>query len=104
MRPAQHCWSLEPHVCRACFGRIASRPADGDEDSHSRVYQCTNCGLEAEGAKASVVCACGTKVRKGGKASASFVDAGLRCHANQEPSPAFPSQFVASYAGAQGGQ
>lgn len=103
MRPAQHCWRLEPHVCRACFSRIASRPADGDEDDAGRVYQCTNCGLEAEGTKPSVLCACGTKLRKGGKSSAALVDAGLRCHANQDVRPDFPSLYVASYGGAQGG-
>lgn len=79
---------LEPHVCRVCFGRVASR-ALGDR----RVYVCTNCGLEGVGGKPSAICACGIKVRKN--------DAGIRCHANKVRSPEFPALFVASYGGAQ---
>lgn len=94
-----HQWRLEPHVCRACFGRVASRPA-GDEDSDHRIYACTNCGLEAEGARASVLCACGTKIRSGVQ-KGRYVDAGLRCHENRARSPEFPAQYVASHAGAQ---
>lgn len=92
---------LESHVCRSCFGRIASFPAaDGD----ARVYQCTNCGLEAEGHKPGVVCACGTKLRKrkgDGRSAETLVDAGLRCHPNRRISPEFPSLYVCSYGGAQ---
>lgn len=94
---------LEPHVCRACFARVASFPAaDGD----ARVYQCTNCGLEAEGHKASAVCACGIKMRKvkgNGRTAVVMVDAGIRCHENKARSPEFPSLYTASYAGAQSG-
>lgn len=92
---------LEPHVCRVCFGRIASFPAaDGD----GRTYQCTNCGLEAQGHKASVVCACGIKLhkRKGdGRSAATLQDAGVRCHENRRVSPEFPALYVASFGGAQ---
>lgn len=89
-------WRLEPHVCRVCFARIASRVSDEDEDL--RLYVCTNCGLEAEGRKASVICACGAKMPKGkGRA----VDAGLRCHENRARSPEFPSLYVASLNGVQ---
>ena len=91
---------LEPHVCRACFGRIASEPAaDGQ-----RRYFCACCGLEAVGHKASVVCACGIKLRKAkgdGRTSEVLVDAGIRCHENRSRSPEFPAVYVASYAGAQ---
>lgn len=92
-------WRLESHCCRACFGRIMSRPSD-DEDGDT-VYRCSNCGIEVEGTKPSVMCACGTKIRKGGKQSATFVDAGLRCHVNQHQTPSLPSEIVASYGGAQ---
>lgn len=95
-----HSWRLEPHVCRVCFGRIASRPADGDEDTDRRVYSCTNCGAEAEGNRASVVCACGTKIRSGAS-KGRLIDAGLRCHENRARSMEFPSLYVASHAGAQ---
>jgi len=88
-------WRLEPHVCRACFGRIASKPVDDDD---RRLYQCTHCGLEAEGHKASVLCACGTKIRKG---KSAHVDAGLRCHENKAKSVEFPALYVASINGVQ---
>lgn len=92
---------LEPHVCRACFGRIASEPVGPDGQ---RRYFCACCGLEAVGHKASVVCACGIKLRKAkgdGRTSEVLVDAGIRCHENRSRSPEFPAVYVASYAGAQ---
>lgn len=88
-------WRLEPHVCRSCFSRIASREVDEDG---KRLYQCTNCGLEAEGHKPSVLCACGTKMRKG---KTGFVSAGLVCHENRARSPEFPALYVASLNGVQ---
>ncbi len=96
-------WRLEPHCCRSCFGRIASRPLDDlDDVSTLRVFACTNCGLEATGRKAHVLCACGMRIYKNG-ASKKGIDAGLRCHKNKNPSPSFPSLYVATYAAAQGG-
>ncbi len=92
--------TLEPHVCRSCFGRIASEPDQGGE----RRYFCTSCGLEAIGSKPSVVCSCGIKLRKAkgdGRTSVTLVDAGVRCHPNKQVSPEFPALFVASYGGAQ---
>jgi hypothetical protein len=89
-------WRLEPHVCRCCFGRIASQAIDGDEDR--RQYVCTNCGLQSDGQRVSVLCACGMKIRKG---KGKHVDAGLRCHENQSRTMEFPAMFVASYGGAQ---
>lgn len=90
-------WRLEPHVCRSCMGRIASRPIGDDEDGQ-RLYQCTNCGLEAVGNRASVLCACGLKLNRGG---GKLVSAGLQCHSNRNPSLQFPSLFVASVSGEQ---
>lgn len=92
---------LEPHCCRACFGRIVSRPAEG-----GREYLCACCGLSAVGAKASVVCACGMTLRKTSKAGGAstpvrLVDMGIRCHENGARSPEFPQLIVASYGGAQ---
>lgn len=92
-------WRLEPHCCAACFGRIASMPVDG-----GRLYQCTNCGVEAVGHKPDVVCACGTKLRRykgDGRSAVTLQDAGIRCHANRRVSPEFPALYVASYGGAQ---
>ena len=92
-------WRLEPHVCRVCFGRVASQAA-GD----ARRYQCTNCGIEELGSKASVLCACGLRIRRhrvDGRSSDSMADAGIRCHENKRKSPEFPALFVASYGGVQ---
>lgn len=89
-------WRLEPHCCRACFGRIASRQAEGDEDA--RLYQCTNCGLEAVGHRPSVLCSCGAKIPKG---KGRYVSAGLVCHENTARSMEFPALYVASFGGSQ---
>jgi hypothetical protein len=82
--------ALEPHVCRHCFGRLASEPG---EDGHRR-YQCTNCGASAAGATPAVLCACGLTFRRHGRADQPQ-DAGLRCQQNPSPTPEFPSLFVA---------
>lgn len=90
----QH-WRLEPHVCKSCFARLVSSQVAGSE---LRLYQCTNCGAEAQHSNADALCCCGLKIRKmgrNGKAGA-MVDAGVRCIPNPEPSPLFPNLFVAS--------
>jgi hypothetical protein len=79
--------TLEPHVCRHCFGRLASVPLGAT----SRRYTCTNCGASESGTDATVLCACGLSVKRSG----ATVDAGLRCQPNPSPSPAFPSLYVA---------
>lgn len=92
-------WKLEPHCCRLCFGRVASR-----RDDDERIYQCTNCGTQAVGMKPAAICACGIKIKKSrgdGRSSMVLVDAGIRCHENKSKSPEFPSLYVASYGGAQ---
>lgn len=90
-------WNLEPHICRKCFARLVSRPVAGGD---LRLYQCTNCGAEAQHTNADALCCCGIKIKRAGrngtKASATLVDAGVRCIPNPEISPMFPSQFVAS--------
>lgn len=94
------CWRLEPHVCRACFARVVSAPLPGG----GRLYQCSSCGIEAEGHRAAVVCACGIKLRKArrsGGSAATLVDAGVRCHENRRRSIEFPALFTASFGGAQ---
>lgn len=95
---ALDCWRIEPHVCAACFARIASRP-DGD----ARLYACTNCGAEASGCRPAVVCACGIRLRKAAASGTSgkLIDAGIRCHENRNRSPELPALYVASYGGAQ---
>ena len=92
--------TLEPHICRHCFGRLASLPGES-----STTYACTNCGAEAEGHDPSVLCCCGIKLREtkpDGKPGEPKVDAGLRCHANDNRSVEFPALFVASVGGQRG--
>ena len=90
---ADAAWALEPHVCRHCFGRLAST----DAGEGRRLYQCTNCGADATGLSPDVLCSCGLKLRHHGPGG-GLVDAGLRCQPNPGPSPDFPSLFVAAEA------
>lgn len=93
---------LEPHICRHCFGRLASHEIFLSNGSIGREFVCTNCGAAAEGQDASVLCCCGIKVRKPGEDSRVIddeVDAGIRCHPNPNPTPAFPALIVASAGG-----
>lgn len=76
-------WSLEPHACRHCFGRVLSRTA---EDG-TPVFRCSNCGAEGRGA-AKAVCACGMTLRSG-------KSAGLRCVINNNKTAELPSEVVA---------
>lgn len=91
-------YKLEPHVCRVCFGRLAST----DLGEGLRRFECTNCGASAETKCASSLCCCGIKIRKtGGRGTTQrMIDAGVRCHANPDPNPQSPSLYVASYVGA----
>lgn len=92
---AQDTWTLEPHVCRHCFGRLASRPIGAG----IREYRCTNCEATTQHTDASVGCCCGLKIRKRngvGRNGGPMVDAGIRCIPNPEKSAAFPAAYVAS--------
>jgi hypothetical protein len=82
-------WTLEPHVCRHCFGRLASM---------AEAVVCTNCGATevGPGVKVSALCACGVKINRSGLFGSVLVDAGLRCQPNPSPTPDFPSVFVAA--------
>lgn len=81
-----HTWALTEHACSACFGRILVRPA-GVGQANERVYRCANCGAQEQGRDASVVCACGMKM-KGGRLF------GLRCLVNPEKTPEVPSEII----------
>lgn len=86
---------MEPHICRHCFGRLASRPAGGD----LREFRCTNCEVITHSIRAEDACCCGLKIRKRngtGRSGGPMVDAGVRCIPNPDKSPAFPSAYVAS--------
>jgi hypothetical protein len=80
-------WSLTPHVCRCCFGRVLMR----ETFDHRRIYRCANCGVEREGKSETAICCCGIKL-KGGK------DAGIRCEVNSDRTPEFPSEVIATQA------
>lgn len=84
----QPLWELTEHCCRVCFGRIL-RQAGAGQASHSHRYRCSNCGLQADGAKPAVLCSCGMKL-KGGRGAGI-----LRCERNPDPRPEFPSEVVA---------
>lgn len=90
---------LEPHICRVCHSRIGSHASGTDG---RRVYECTNCGLSAQGHSAACMCCCGIKLRKSGRSGrpgVAEVDAGIRCIANPSLTPEFPSLYVAGYVG-----
>lgn len=87
-------FALEPHICRHCFGRLASRVVDGQ-----REFRCTNCEHVTASDSHADACCCGMKIRKRngtGRSGGPMVDAGVRCIPNPEKSPAFPSAYVAS--------
>lgn len=90
--------TLEPHVCRRCFGRILS----AEHSSGQREYICSNCGLSAIGDSPSAICSCGMTLRKTTVTrvkGAKPQDAGIRCIPNPNIGPDFPSEFVAAYVG-----
>ena len=94
--PGDEGWALEPHICRACYGRLVSKAG---EVPGWRTYLCTNCGTEASAQAASLLCCCGIKLRKptaSGRSRAALIDAGIRCQVNPAPTPDFPSVIVAS--------
>lgn len=79
-----HFWTLMPHVSRCCYARVLAREDAGEV----LVYRCSNCGLEAEGRDASVICACGSVLADGS-------DARVRCQINEDPTPEYPGEIVA---------
>jgi hypothetical protein len=86
-------FTLMPHICRHCFGRLASRLNDGLQE-----YRCTNCETVTVALSHEEACCCGMKIRKrngAGRSGGPMVDAGIRCIPNPEKSPAFPSAYVA---------
>lgn len=87
-------WTLEPHVCRECFCRVASRLAG----SGLREYVCVNCGTTAEHSTVDAICCCGIKIKKQARTSKAgeLVDAGVRCVRNPDPTPQFPNLYVAT--------
>lgn len=87
-RDPEPSFSLEPHVCRRCFGRLLS--TDAGAPSGARRYVCANCGASEVGASPEVLCCCGMTLKT--KAPPGRV---LTCGPNPNPSAAFPSQIVA---------
>lgn len=88
-------WQLEPHICKNCFGRLASHSTGGG----LRRYACTNCGAEADASAVDALCCCGIKIFKqarSGSGEGVLADAGIRCIRNPDPSPLLPNLFVAT--------
>ena len=52
-------YSLEPHVCRYCYGRILSRPM---ENKGLKEYKCAECGHTEISDKEDIMCMCGLRV------------------------------------------
>lgn len=85
-------YSLEPHVCRRCFGRLLSAPGTGN----NRRYVCSNCGDSASGPSPSVLCACGMTLKERGPNVRL-----LACAPNPNPTAELPSLFVATAAASE---
>ncbi|TAI63418.1 hypothetical protein CWO89_24350 [Bradyrhizobium sp. Leo170] len=83
-----HLWALTPHVSRCCFARVLACEGGREE----RVYRCSNCGSQAEGGEARVLCACGSVLADGS-------DARIRCQVNEDPTPEYPGEIVAAELG-----
>lgn len=78
-------WSLTPHACRVCLGRVIKRTGVGGR----RIYRCTNCGTQLEAKVVSSLCCCGMKLRSGR-------DAGVRCLENPSQTPECPNEIIAA--------
>ena len=92
-------YSIEPHICRECFGRILSHKTYDKSGAEVTNYVCSNCETAAQGVDASVLCCCGIKLKApgaDGRPGKPSADAGIRCHANPNPTLAFPCKIVAS--------
>lgn len=64
-------WSLEPHVCRGCGGRIVRRATGPSAvtPGGNPIYACADCGIRGSGFGPSFICWCGMAMR-GGNAGA----------------------------------
>jgi len=79
--PASFQWALTPHICRQCFGRVLARQ-DG-------AFRCACCGEEGAGETEAVICCCGLKL-EGTK------DMGMRCQINEERTPEWLGEIIAT--------
>lgn len=77
-------WAITDHVGRCCFGRVLMRKTFEGR----KLWRCSNCGTEREGASAASICACGIKMR-------GSVDMGIRCVPNASRTPDCLSEIVA---------
>lgn len=80
----QQRWVLTDHVCCACFARVLQLVTF----DRRKVYRCSNCELERDGAGSQALCCCGIKLRNGR-------DAGIRCVKNPRRTPENPAQIIA---------
>lgn len=78
-------WSITLHLCRVCLGRVLSSKTP----SGRMIFRCSNCGVEREGADATVICTCGMKLK-------TKTDAGIRCTVNDRKTPECVSEIIAT--------
>lgn len=77
-------WKFTDHVCRVCFGRVLKC-----EDSVGLPrFRCSNCGIEGTNEVKSICC-CGMKTR-------GTREIKIKCQRQENPTPEFPSEIVAS--------
>ena len=79
--PAEAAWTLSPHVCTVCLGRIVQ---------HGRTFRCSSCERTTEG-PCTDICGCGLSKRRSASGSPVF-----RCTANPDRA-AFPAAYVIIY-------
>ena len=84
-KPEDFAWRITRHACRACMGRVLEREAF----TGKKVYRCSNCGIEREGASETALCCCGIRFGKAQR------DAGIRCVPNPLRTPECMSEVVA---------
>jgi hypothetical protein len=73
-------WSILPHVCSGCFGRLLASAETG-----GTLIRCSECGAQAEGGH-ECLCACGA-LPPGSRVR-------LRCIPNENRTPESPSEIV----------
>ena len=77
-------WVITQHCCRICYARVLVRTTF----DHRKIHRCSNCGVEMEGERPSVICACGIKLNHNR-------DAGVRCVVNTQRTHENPAEIVA---------
>ena len=75
-------WTITPHVCRQCFGRILQSGA---------TFRCSGCGAEAADSP-TAICGCGVLVRPIGLRAGR--GGSFHCGPNPRRGPDSPAQIA----------